>query len=208
MLDQGQNKRSFWLLAFCLSFIPGEALFAQQGDSGLTLQDAVVTALKQNPSIQIANLQAAEAKEGKRITPAGLLPQAQVVLGEDIQRFNIESIIGQRIPTIAQHVGPFQVINPATQFSTPVFDLTLWRQYGAAKERALAAQSDTRTAREETALLVVSQYLAVLRDRARIKAATSRLDLADALRVQANALLANGVATQVDVLRADVRLKQ
>ncbi len=181
---------------------------AQDAVTGLTLQAAVTLALKQNPSVQIANLQAAEAQEEKRIVRSGLLPQAQFVFIEDIQRFNIESIIGQRIPTVNQHVGPFQVINPGTQFSTPIFDLTLWRQYGAAKQRALAAKSDAQTAREETALLVVSQYLAVQRDGARVTAATSRRDLAQTLLTQAKALLDDGVATQIDVLRADVRLKQ
>ena len=202
------KSRRFRWFAVGLSLFTSSAALAQQVGERLTLQDAVATALKQNPTVQIANLQAAEAQEEKRIARSGLLPQAQFVFGEDIQRFNIESIIGQRIPTVAEHVGPFQVINPTAQFSTPLFDLTLWRQYGAAKDRALAAQSDARTAREETALLVVSQYLAVLRDSARVKAAVSRRDLAGSLLTQAKALLSDGIATQIDVLRADVRLKQ
>ncbi len=62
--------------------------------------------------------------------------------------------------------------------------------------------------REETALLVVSQYLAALRAAARVKAVQSRCGLAQALFQQADALRADGIATRVDMLRAEVRLKQ
>ena len=208
MLKRARKKRKVWLKILCISMIPDGLAIAQKQPQSVTLQSAVTTALRQNPSVQIANLQAAEAQEEKKTRLSGLLPQAQLVFGEDIQRYNIESVIGQRIPTVAQHVGPFQVINPGAQFSMPLLDLTLWREYGAAKERALAAESDIRTAREETALLVVSQYLAVLRDGARVAAAQSRRDLASSLLTQARALLGDGVATQVDVLRAEVRFKQ
>ncbi len=203
------RKKSRRLFALFLSLaITTTAAPAQQQPIRFSLHEAVVRALAQNPSIQIANIQAAEAQEAGRIARADLLPRAQAQFGEDIQRFNIESLIGLRIPGISQHIGPFQALTPEAAFSTPIFDLTLWRKYGAARERALAARSDDKTAREETALLVVSQYLAALRASARVRAATATRDLAQVLRQQATDLEVDGIAAKIDVLRASVRLKQ
>ncbi len=185
-----------------------ESAFAQNGPRALTLQQAITLALSQSPSAQIANIQAAEGQEVRALAKSALLPQAGFAFNQSIQRFNIESIIAQRLPGVAQHVGPFQVLNPGVALTTPVFDLTLWKQYGAAKDRAQAAAANAEAAHEEIALLVVSQYLGTLRALTEVQAATVRRDLSLRLDTQAADLLRDGVATEVDKLRADVRLKQ
>ncbi len=185
-----------------------EPAFAQNSPTNLTLQQAITLALSQSPSAQIANIEAAQAQENSALARSALLPQAGFAFNQSVQRFNIESIIGQRIPGIGQHVGPFQVLNPGVALATPVFDLTLWKQYGAAKDRARAAAASTEAAHEEIALLVVSQYLGTLRAMAEVQAATARRELSLRLDTQTADLLRDGVATEVDKLRADVRLKQ
>ncbi len=185
-----------------------EPTFAQKPPTNLTLQQAITLALSQSPSAQIANIEAAQAQGDSALARSALLPQAGFAFNQSIQRFNIESIIAQRLPGVAQHVGPFQVLNPGVALATPVFDLTLWKQYGAAKDRARAAAASTEAAHEEIALLVVSQYLGALRAMAEVQAATARRDLSLRLDTQAANLLRDGVATEVDKLRADVRLKQ
>lgn len=182
--------------------------FAQNPATNFTLQQAITLALSQSPSAQIASIEAAQAQENSALARSALLPQAGFAFNQTIQRFNIESIIGQRIPGIAQHVGPFQVLNPGVALATPIFDLTLWKQYGAARDRARAAAASAEAAHEEIALLVVSQYLGTLRAIAEVQAATARRDLSLRLNTQAADLLRDGVATEVDKLRADVRLKQ
>jgi len=61
--------------------------------------------------------------------------------------------------------------------------------------------------REESVLLVVSQYLGGQRAAADVQAAQSRVDLAQALYDQAADLLKNGVGTGIDTLRANVQLQ-
>jgi outer membrane protein TolC len=61
--------------------------------------------------------------------------------------------------------------------------------------------------REESVLLVVSQYLGGQRAAADFQAAQSRVDLAQALYDQAADLLKNGVGTGIDTLRANVELQ-
>jgi outer membrane protein TolC len=61
--------------------------------------------------------------------------------------------------------------------------------------------------REESVLLVVSQYLGSQRAAADVQAAQSRVDLAQALYDQAADLQKNGVGTGIDTLRANVQLQ-
>lgn len=59
----------------------------------------------------------------------------------------------------------------------------------------------------KTVLLVVSQYLSCMRATARVDAAKSRVDLAEALYKLASDRQASGTGTKLDALRANVELK-
>ena len=59
--------------------------------------------------------------------------------------------------------------------------------------------------REENVQLVVSQHLGSLRAAADVKAARSRVDLAQALFTQASDLQKNGAGTGIDTLRSNVQ---
>jgi outer membrane protein len=74
-------------------------------------------------------------------------------------------------------------------------------------DRVTAARAQEMTAREESVLLVVSQYLGCQRAAADVEAAQSRADLAQALYDQAADLQKNGVGTGIDTLRANVQLQ-
>jgi outer membrane protein len=71
-----------------------------------------------------------------------------------------------------------------------------------------ASGADEQTVREETVLLTVSEYMAHLRALASITAAESRVELATQLAHQADDLLRDGVASKIDVSRAQVRLRE
>ena len=86
-------------------------------------------------------------------------------------------------------------------------DLTLWRRYRAAQTGITAAHAQEMTAREESVLLVVSQYLGCQRAAADVEAAQARETLAQALYDQAADLQKNGVGTGIDTLRANVQLQ-
>jgi outer membrane protein TolC len=89
----------------------------------------------------------------------------------------------------------------------PLFDLTLWRRWQSAHQGIRASEAQETTVREQTVLLVVSQYLGALRGGAAVVAAKSRVDLAQALYDQAFDLQKNGVGTGLDALRANVELQ-
>lgn len=173
----------------------------------LTLRDAVQIALKQNPQVQIANLNVAEGQQDRIQARAGLLPQAGFETLDKVQRFNLEAFIGRSFPGSPQHAGPFQTFQVGPGFSFPLFDLTLWRKYQASLHALRAGEAQESTVREQTVLLVVSQYLGSLRAGAEVKAAQSRVELAQALYDLALDLQKHGVGTGLDTLRAKVQLQ-
>src|SRR5580698_9271223 len=170
----------------------------------LTLRDAVQMALKQNPQVQIANLDIAESRQSQNVARAGLLPQINFDGSESIHRLNIAAAFGSKISEFPEHVGPFWLIQGGPTGSLPLFDLTAFRRWQASKENVTGARAQELTVREENVQLVVSQYLGGLRAAADVKAAHSRVDLSKALFDQAADLQKNGVGTGIDTLRSNV----
>jgi outer membrane protein len=180
---------------------------APTGVLRLTLDQAVTLALKQNTTAQIAVIQAAEAVQDKNVARAALLPQAQLESSDAVRRVNIEAQFGKPIIGFPEHIGPIQVFQAGPTFSAPVFDLTLWRRYQAERSIASAQKANSLSTREQVVLLVVSQYIGTLRAVATVQAASSRVDLAQALYNQAADLQHEGVGTGIDTLRANVELQ-
>jgi outer membrane protein len=210
----------FYVLFFGLSLANGGSVRGQTVDSPsalppnaptqvlrLTLDQAVALALKQNTTAQIAVLQAAESVQDRNIARADLLPQAQLGASDSVRRSNLEASFGQPFPGFPQHIGPFQVFQVGPSFSAPVFDLTLWRRYQAARETANAVKANSLSTREQVILLVVSQYIGTLRAVATVQAAGSRVELAQALYNQAADVQKEGVGTGIDTLRSNVELQ-
>jgi outer membrane protein TolC len=188
---------------FCL----GRARAQESNPRKLTLREAVQLALKQNPQVQIANLNLAQSVQDRNIARSGLLPQADLEAVDRAMRYNIYALFGSKFPGIPEHGGPFQFFQAGPNFSMPIFDLTLWRRWQSAHQGIRASEAQETTVREQTVLLVVSQYLGGMRAGAAVVAARSRVDLAQALYDQASDLQKNGVGTGLDTLRANVELQ-
>jgi outer membrane protein TolC len=193
------------LLLPLLLFRPAQAQDASP--LRLSLHDAVATALKENPQVQIGALNFAESQQDKSIARSVLLPQAGIEVFDRAIRDNLYAEFGSRFPGIPEHAGPFQFFQGGPSVTMPLLDLTLWRRLQAAHQGMNASQAQETTVREQIVLLVVSQYLAGMRAEAAVKAAQSRVDLAQALYDQANDLQKHGVGTGIDTLRANVELQ-
>jgi outer membrane protein len=175
----------------------------------LTLDQAVGMALKQNPTAQIAILTAAQSEQDKNIARADLLPQVNATISDEAQKINILAQFGGRnpFPGFPKTVGPYQIFSAGPSVSTPVFDLTLWRRYQAARNTSDASKANSLSTREQVILLTVSQYIGTLRAVANVQASQSRVNLAQALYDQAADLQKEGVGTGIDTLRANVELQ-
>jgi outer membrane protein len=194
-------------VAALLALTAGSLVAQEKPPLPLTLPEAVRLALRQNPEVQIANLDVAESRENRSIARSALLPRASLGVSDAATRRNLEAFIGRRIPGFPQHVGPFQTFQAGAGFSAPVFDLTLWRRLEASSHRVNGTQAQELTVRERNTLLVVSQYLGCLRAAADVRAAESRVQLAQALYDQAVELQKQGISTALDTLRSNVELQ-
>ena len=196
------------ILTHTMAVLLAVALVARAADPPplkLTLREAVQMALKQNPQVQIANLNIAESEENRTIARSGLLPQVNLAGSESVHRNNLAAAFGRTIPQFPEHAGPFWVTQGGPSGSMPLFDLTAWRRWQASKETVTGTRAQELNIREQNVLLVVSQYLGSLRAAADLKAAQSRVDLAKALFDQASDLQKNGAGTGIDTLRANVQ---
>jgi outer membrane protein len=202
------SKHRILSVAILLALAGAATVFAQEKSPlRLTLTEAVRLALQQNPEVQIAHLDVAESREDHSIARSALLPQAGLSISDAATRRNLEAFIGRRIPGFPQHVGPFQTFQAGPGFSMPVFDLMLWRRLKASSKIVDGTEAQQMTVRERTTLLVVSQYLGCLRASADVRAAQSRVALAQALFDQAEELQKQGISTALDTLRSNVELQ-
>ena len=184
------------------------AIFAKAAEPQplrLTLRDAVQMALKQNPQVQVANLNVAVSQENQVIARSALLPQANLAVSELVQRENLEAFLGMKVQGFPEHSGPFWIFQGGSNGSAPLLDLAAWHRWRESKENITGARAQELTVREQNVLLVVSQYLGSLRATADVSAAQSRVELAKALFEQASDLQKNGVGTAIDTLRANVQ---
>jgi outer membrane protein len=184
---------------------------APNGSLRLTLEQAVALALKQNPTQQIAVINAAESVQDKNISRADLLPQANLKVADSANRVNLQAEFGGKplVPGFALpgHIGPYQTFSAGPTFGSSIFDLSLWKRYQASRENVVASKADSLGTREQVILLVVSQYIGSLRAAADVEASRSRVELAQALYDQAADLQKEGVGTGIDTLRANVELQ-
>jgi len=210
----------FYVVLLSLLGLPAAARAPQQKDAALpahapaetlrlTLEQAVSLAIKQNPAQQIAVLNAAESVQDKNISRADLLPQASLHVADSANRVNVRAQFGglPLFPGVPSHIGPYQLFSAGPNFSSTVFDFSLWKRYQAARSNVDAAKADSFSTREQVILLVVSQYIGTLRAVANVGASQSRVELAQALYDQAADLQKEGVGTGIDTLRANVELQ-
>jgi len=183
---------------------------APTGTLKLTLEQSVALAIKQNPTQQIAVLNAAESIQDKNITRSDLLPQANLQVADSATRENVKAQFGGKLPPgfpFPGHIGPYQIFSAGPSFGSNIFDFSLWKRYQAAQSNVNASKADSLSTREHVILLVVSQYIGTLRAVANVEASRSRVELAQALYDQAADLQKEGVGTGIDTLRANVELQ-
>jgi outer membrane protein len=206
---RGRGHTGHALLAVAVLIAGISPMKAQPGPAPvrLTLSEAVKRALSSNPNVQIAILSVAEGRSNEEIARSQLLPQVGLRVGDGVIRGNVETSLGRTFPGIPQHIGPFWVTQAGASYTAPIFDLTLFRRYRASQQLTNAARSQSDSVREQYALLVVSQYLGALRATADVKAAESRVELAQSLYTLAGDMQRSGVGTRIDTLRANVELQ-
>ena len=177
----------------------------------LTLSGAMDRALKQNLGVLYGS-DAVLAAQGQRVQERSqLLPNLSARMSEAAEQVNLaaqgfEKIAG-RFPGFPLMVGPFGYFDLRAYLSQTLLDLTALHTDRAARSSISAEQFSYQNARETVALVVGAMYLDALTAAARVDAAQSEVQTAQALQQQAANLRQAGVSAGIDVLRAEVELQ-
>lgn len=180
---------------------------AEPAPLALTLPQAVGMALEQNFEVQRSLLAIAQSQEDRRTAAAALLPSVEAQAQGTRTRINLDTFLGVPTPGGPAMAGPFSWGTAGVSASVPLLDLSLWDRWKAARHGQATAEAQARETREAVAALAVGQYLRLQRAAEAVRAAQSRVEVAQALEQLARDQQASGLGTRLDTLRAQVQVR-
>jgi outer membrane protein len=177
----------------------------------LSLSDAIDLAIQNNLATLLAQERKREAQGFEKESRAGLLPNISGVAYQANLTVNLAALGFQpgRFPGFTStFIGPFNNFDARVRLQQMIFSLSAIRNYQAGRSGVRVAEIEEDLAREQVATFTALGYLEVLQaDRFQL-AAQADVDLAQALLKLAQDERDAGVATGVDVTRAETRLAQ
>lgn len=190
---------------------PGAAKIATGQPAALSYEQAVRLAIDNNLATLRAHERRNEARGQQEEARAPLLPNVSGVAYQANLTMNLVALGFQpgTFPGISKtFLGPFKNFDARLFLRQSVFDLSAIRNYQAGKAGVRVAELNESLAREEVASRTGLFYLEALRADRAVVAAQANVELAQALLKLAQDQRNAGVATGVDVIRAQTRLAE
>jgi len=190
--------------------LPGAARITP-ATAQLSLSAAIDLALANNLATLLAQEERREASGIRQQARSGLLPNIdgnsyQASITENLAALGFQS---GSFPGFTQtFIGAFNNFDARARLVQNIFDLSIIRNYQSTKEGERIAEYRQRLAREQVSEATALTYLEALRTERNVAAAQSNVELATALLSLAQDQRNAGVATGVDVTRAETRLAQ
>jgi len=201
------KSKARWLgLGLSLALVAGTVARAQQAaPQRLTLRDAIGLALKQNLSVRVASTQVEELRGTLERRKASLLPH---VNGNALaNRENVDlGALGISFPGAPTVVGPFSHFDFRLSASQSLIDRHSYHTWKAGEKQEEAAKLDYQDSRDLVIRQTAGLYLDAQAAAAEVEAAESRVTTSQALEKLAHDQHAQGLATAVDEVRAQVQL--
>jgi outer membrane protein TolC len=182
-----------------------EATAQQPGPQRLTLKDAIALALKNNLGVLVAGTRVDEAQGTRERQLAVLLPHVNGDVLANRQNRNLQ-VAGISFPGIPTVIGPFSFYDFRVFASQSLIDRQAYHAWKASQSQEQAAELDYQDTRDLVIRQAAGLYLQSEFDWAEVQAAESRVATSQALEELARDQRASGLATGVDVLRAQVQL--
>ncbi|MDQ3920629.1 MAG: TolC family protein [Acidobacteriota bacterium] len=193
------------------SQLPGAARVDAQSPSSLTLEQAIQLAIQNNLTTLLARERQREAEGLRKESRAGLLPNVSGTAYQANVTQNLAALGFQpgTFPGITNtFIGPFNNFDARARLVQSIFSLAAIRNFQAGKAGVRVAELQERLAREQVATFTALTYLEALRSGREVEAAQADVELARTLLKLAQDQHAAGVATGVDVTRAETRLAE
>ena len=177
---------------------------------GLTLAQAVDRALKNNLQTNLAQERTAESRAQRGIGLSALLPN---VSGAAYQMSLTENLAAQGLTAAAFHfpglpafLGPFDRFDARFQVVQSLFNLASIRRYQATRYGVQLAEQQRRLAEQQVTTATTLAYIELLETGQSVAAAEANVQLARQLLDLATNQRNAGIATGLDVARAETRL--
>lgn len=204
-VQAGQNNSRLELQAPYLGGVPSGTLSATS--MALSLDDAVNRGLKQNLGSVLATNAVTEARGQNWQALSDLLPNLVTDTQIGTHQIDTRAIIGLTIPGHSSIIGPFGYFDSRGYLKQTVFDWESIERVRSAQAQLKSAQYSAKDARELVVLVIVSNYLLAVADQSEVDSAVSQRDTARILLQQTSDQKTAGLASAVDVLRAQVQLQ-
>ena len=226
-------KRNWFVLMVVVTLLPTASVAAQQsnapvqvGDTrqisgaakvtsgrpaALSFEQAIQLAIDNNLTTLLSRERRNEARGMKQQSLAPLLPNVSAAAFQASLTENLAALGFQPglIPGFnTSFVGPFRNFDARVSLAQTIFDLSAIRNFQAGRAGVRVAELQEALAREQVASATGLIYLEALRADASVVAAQANVELAQALLKLAQDQRNAGVATGVDVTRAQTRLAE
>ena len=173
----------------------------------LSLDDAVALGLKQNLGGVLATDAITDARGQRWQALSELLPHVITDTGFGVHQINVRAAFGLTIPGKPPIIGPSGYFDSRAYFTQSAFDWTSIERARSSQAQLRSAEYSSKDARELIVLVIVVNYLLVIADQSEVESAISHRDTAKALFQQASDQKTAGLASAVDVLRAQVQMQ-
>jgi Outer membrane protein len=190
--------------------LPGAAKVSP-APAQLSLTDAIRIAISNNLATLLAQEQRRSAKGVTQEARSALLPNISATAYQASLTENLAALGFQpgTFPGITRSfIGPFNNFDARARLVQNILDLSAIRNYQSSLKGERIAEFQQQLAREQVSEATAITYLEALRSDRDVAAALANVDLATALFQLAQDQHTAGVATGVDVTRAETRLAQ
>jgi outer membrane protein len=192
------------------SQIPGAAKVSP-GQSTLSLGQAIALAIENNLATLLAKERSNEARGLEKESRAGLLPNISAAAYQATITENLAALgfTPGRFPGFTStFIGPFKNFDARVRLEQTIFSLSAYRNFQAGRAGVRVAGMQEDLAREQVATGTALAYLEAMRADAAVSAAQANVTQAETLFKLARDQRDAGIATGVDVIRAETRLAQ
>ncbi|HWO02819.1 MAG TPA: TolC family protein [Blastocatellia bacterium] len=184
---------------------------ASSAQGALSFDEAVQLAIKNNLTSLLARERRNEARGVERESLAGLLPNLAGAASQTNLTINLASqgLTPNAFPLIPfTFLGPFNVFDARVQLVQTLFNLGAIRNYQAGRAGVNIAAIGEQLSRQQVITNTALAYLNALRTERAVAATEANLELAQTLLTLATDQHKSGVATGLDVTRAETRVAQ
>jgi outer membrane protein TolC len=180
----------------------------------LSFEQAINRGLKANLGFLTSEQSSREVRAQRARALSALLPKVTGQITATEQQINLEALgfsvqlppsAGFHIPTI---VGPYGYQEARANVSATLFDYSALSNFRASREELKASALSVKNARDLVVQAVSNAYLQIVADAARVIATRAQIDSDTAVYTNATRRHDAGTAIGIDVLRAQVELKQ